>query len=940
MASFNQLATMSFTKWFAVMDYIVSLGFEVTKLPENMDSVTRSQILMGSDRVGLVGIKSSDNGKTITHALGWDMIAELNSSSARVLDILSGAGSHRTYYQTTGAPIHQQHSSIPQTPAVGMGSMASTFSELKGNEKKQSEIMFAFGEWFDAVQAQLTTPSVFKTIDFTDSKGNGLGLLTAPLKPLVPFENAFDHLGLPKKLLKQLISPKDGLLARCMNTTNKKDKEWIFNAPYAFAFQLAVGKGIGGRKTDRKQMLGYFYNQGRYIEEHSDPVKVLEYSGPRPFLYFGYPQSSILAATKYPSIALSTVTGEVTVPISSSDYYYSNNGSVSGWQKIADPSAIITWTGGGKDSTPLLMIRSLAQYGNANKAGSRMHVNKIKGQKVVFPSLTQATSPDYGDLNPYTNEQHSPAEFASIITAVADDPSPVMSTRFGAAPKKGATAPSGKPGKAIPSQSLKASNKKPSEPKREFSPDGVKIEITKFSEKDIFNMGPSWLVLSITPDQATYNKVMKNQLKTMTQEIKSMPRKKKVVPPTDYLKQYPSVVQLAFKTGLPILINTNGKNKPEWKEYQWHRDKDPVMVSKDCRFSFVDNDPRQGMSFVIRTDIGSIGITIAYDDAGNAVTTVEEWFKEGATEMKVEVGPAKGSILLPVNLETGRVDPSIHQLIDTAQADVYFQRSMAQYEGADLVKDSYPDAWTLFGSDIEIDYFNADSLAKSKPLMFQAIPFNLATATEVDITKNFLELQLFVESNTDTYTGFDYSSGEFHSERLVFPCDERYLALEAIVTDPATGDVNITKIEPARASGGNSIVGVWLSKEEDQAKIEFKSGETIIIPDEVNRGFSAVEYANQQALKGLITKVETHPYPKGTGSRDLPDQLMKERTVKNIPVSLLNRMTYTDAAGVDQIVGSGGVIYEDTNKNLTVILPNPDPDKGLVKFKLVWKEGI
>jgi hypothetical protein len=51
-------------------------------------------------------------------------------------------------------------------------------------------------------------------------------------------------------------------------------------------------------------------------------------------------------------------------------------------------------------------------------------------------------------------------------------------------------------------------------------------------------------------------------------------------------------------------------------------------------------------------------------------------------------------------------------------------------------------------------------------------------------------------------------------------------------------------------------------------------------------------------------------------------------------------MTYTDAAGVDQIVGSGGVIYEDTNKNLTVILPNPDPDKGLVKFKLVWKDGI
>jgi len=227
MASFNQLATMSFTKWFAVMDYIVSLGFETTKLPENMDSVTKSPILMGADRVGLVGIKSSDNGKTITHALGWDMIGDLNSSTATPLAILSGAGSRRAWHKTTGATLH--NACIPVTPAVKMGEMSSTFSELKGNEKKQSEIMFALGEWFDAVQAQLTTPSVFKSIDFTDSKGKGLGKLAAPLKPLVPFENAFDHLGLPKKLLKQLIAPKDGLLASCMNSTNKKDKEWIFN---------------------------------------------------------------------------------------------------------------------------------------------------------------------------------------------------------------------------------------------------------------------------------------------------------------------------------------------------------------------------------------------------------------------------------------------------------------------------------------------------------------------------------------------------------------------------------------------------------------------------------------------------------------------------------------------------------------------------------------
>ena len=48
-------------------------------------------------------------------------------------------------------------------------------------------------------------------------------------------------------------------------------------------------------------------------------------------------------------------------------------------------------------------------------------------------------------------------------------------------------------------------------------------------------------------------------------------------------------------------------------------------------------------------------------------------------------------------------------------------------------------------------------------------------------------------------------------------------------------------------------------------------------------------------------------------------------------------MTYEDSAGEDILAGTGGLIYEDENKNVNVILPNPDPDMGLVRFKIIWK---
>jgi hypothetical protein len=529
-----------------------------------------------------------------------------------------------------------------------------------------------------------------------------------------------------------------------------------------------------------------------------------------------------------------------------------------------------------------------------------------------------------------------------------------MATQLGAAPSRGAKpAASGKKTKPSPVETLSASKgAKPSKPKRDFSPEGVKVTITDFTKKDVFNMEDSWLVLNITPDQVIYNKIMKDWEKSMTTEMKSAPyqkklKKAKAVGPKNLIKQYPKTVQLAFKAGTTLLINTNGKTRPQWKEYKWNRGKDAVTVDKDSRFTFIDNDPLKGMTFALHlrgmggtSQPSSIDVKMTYDEANQPVTTIEEWFKDGATEMKVEVGIAKGSMMLPINIDTGGQDISPHQLIDTNLAWNWYQRSLAAYPPKELSTDTYPDGWTVFGSEIEIDYFNADSLAPKFPLMFQAVPFDQSTAKEIDITKEYIELELFVENNTDTYTGFDYALNKFHSEKIVFPCDERYLELQSITTDPITGETITKLIDPPRAAKGKSIASIWISKEGDQAKIEFKTGEIIIMPDEVNRGFSAIENGNQQKLTGLITQLNTLEYDKGTGAAELPYKMRVIRTVKNIPPGSLRDMTYEDSAGDKKLSGTGGLMYEDMDKIVNLILPNPDPDMGLVRFKLIWKGGV
>jgi len=125
-------------------------------------------------------------------------------------------------------------------------------------------------------------------------------------------------------------------------------------------------------------------------------------------------------------------------------------------------------------------------------------------------------------------------------------------------------------------------------------------------------------------------------------------------------------------------------------------------------------------------------------------------------------------------------------------------------------------------------------------------------------------------------------------------------------------------------------------------KIEIRSWEKNNLTGGFKRIFSAIEYGNGQTLSGIGIKmfIESYDAPINNNN-ELVESLKRSRTIKNIPISFVSRMAdqiiSTDGREDTELVGSGGLIYEDEVGNMVVMLPNPDSSKGLVKFKLIWK---
>ena len=91
MAAFDPIPTMSFTKWFSIMDYAVSLGFKMTEIGIHITNIANSDILKGNERIGLCGIKSSDNGTSVSHVIGWDMEDQLHYNNSTMRNVLTGS---------------------------------------------------------------------------------------------------------------------------------------------------------------------------------------------------------------------------------------------------------------------------------------------------------------------------------------------------------------------------------------------------------------------------------------------------------------------------------------------------------------------------------------------------------------------------------------------------------------------------------------------------------------------------------------------------------------------------------------------------------------------------------------------------------------------------------------------------------------------------------
>ena len=92
MATFDPLKTMSFTKWFAVTDYLYSLGFPGSKMAEYLLSTVGAPPLKDSNNIGLVGIITNDNGQTVSNAMGWDMNVKLGYYDQNMRQLIVDSG--------------------------------------------------------------------------------------------------------------------------------------------------------------------------------------------------------------------------------------------------------------------------------------------------------------------------------------------------------------------------------------------------------------------------------------------------------------------------------------------------------------------------------------------------------------------------------------------------------------------------------------------------------------------------------------------------------------------------------------------------------------------------------------------------------------------------------------------------------------------------------
>lgn len=855
------------------------------------------------------------------------------------------------------------------------GTQGSKTDEI-GKADLQYTMWYIWGAWFDEVTEQVMTAMMTSSTPIFNSDGD-LDTVSSNYSPISIRESLSEYinrvypaiLNLPVvKELENFFNTGEATNSRTGRySTRGSSPDELFNGPLVFTRQFLCQSYITAgqnSETDYKDVIGQM---------------AINSPGTYPYYYYQYPETTIIQTMAQPSSRLSVAAGPVEyaagantntpaiISVKARQFAFQNTGASLTWQAIGNPAQLIEFTD--RAGSAAEVIRSLSQFGSAAKTSGRMQIGKYgTGKtKATFPYDGNITTEE-GTLDQlgFWNSGLNATTLDSVIESVYQTNMPQMSN-FASAAVNVSSGPTGSPSTAQQQQGgmggatggSKVSLTKdyqdlevygeslPGKPTRTWSPRGIKTYFSEVSDRNSINMNKTWLVIKLTPDQDSYNKIMKSWNKTNMGQL-STASKSNV---KTLIAQYPEYIEMAFNPGSPILIRRGPRMADsktgtdavpadtDWLEWKWSRDHSSTVVSPSSYFEFVDaEDPQSGIYYNIKTPLGLIKIL---NTPGSKLAVIQNWFTEGGISMQ---SLSEDLLIIPWQINSGNPDFKPHALIDTKGVAVdFYQRSAVTYEEADLELD-YPDAYTIFldRESIEVEFFNADKLAKKDPILFAPIPWNNNKAKELDLDKEYLKLELLVETNTDTYTGFDYASKDFKTEMLYFPGDERYLQLDEI-TFGSSGEMTKKTIEPSKVGSGRSISSIKVSSDMDLAKIEFRSGEEITFPDALNRFFSAEEYINGQTLSGVGIKMTIEKYKKPiTNNNELVGSLKISRSIKNIPVSFYGRMAdqiiATDGKEEVELVGSGGLIYEDESGNMVVILPSPDPSKGLVKFKLVWKE--
>ena len=853
------------------------------------------------------------------------------------------------------------------------GSLGSATEEI-GKADLQYTLWYIWGAWFDEVTEQVMTAMMTSSTPIFNSDGD-MDTVSSNYSPISIRESLSEYInrvypGVSTSVLSELaafFNTGEATNSRTGRYSNRRSSgtEELLNGPLLFTRQFlcqSITDGAGNSETDYKDVIGQM---------------AINSPGTYPYYYYQYPETTIIQTMAQPSSRLSVAAGPVEyanptntntpaiISVKARQFAFQNTGASLTWQAIGNPAQLIEFTD--RAGSAAEVIRSLSQFGSAGKTSGRMQIGKYGSAKTkaTFPYDGNMTTEE-GTLDQlgFWNGGLNATNLDSVIESVYQTNMPQMSN-FASAAVNVSSGLTGSPGMAQQGgmggatggsktsitkdyQELEVYGESlPDKPTRTWSPRGIKTYFSEVSDRNSINMNKTWLVIKLTPDQDSYNKIMKSWNKTNMGQL-STAAKSNV---KTLIAQYPEYIEMAFNPGSPILIRrgprmANSKTgtdavpaDTDWLEWKWSRDHSSTVVSPSSYFEFVDaEDPQSGIYYNIKTPLGIIKIL---NTPGSKLAVIQNWFTEGGISMR---SLSEDLLIIPWQINSGNPDFKPHALIDTKGVAVdFYQRSAVTYEDADLELD-YPDAYTLFLDEesIEVEYFNADKLAKKDPILFAPIAWNNNTARELDLDKEYLKLELLVETNTDTYTGFDYASKDFKTEMLYFPGDERHLQLDEI-TFGSSGEMTKKTIEPSKVGSGRSISSIKVSSDMDLAKIEFRSGEEITFPDALNRFFSAEEYINGQTLSGVGIKMTIEKYKKPiTNNNELVGSLKISRSIKNIPVSFYGRMAdqiiATDGKEEVELVGSGGLIYEDESGNMVVILPSPDPSKGLVKFKLVWKE--